>query len=360
MAVVGAGVAGLSFAARFGDTDVFEEHAEVGLPAHCTGLVSEAALRLAEAPGDVVLNSYDELLITDLEGRSVHFKLRRRAYLIDRPGLDRRLAERARRLYLNKRVAMISRGYVYTSGGDRYGPYDYIVIAEGSARRLSSVYGHVVGLAGVQVDVKSDFELPGIAVVYNRKLSRAYFSWIVGLDRGLYRVGLADTCCVVERLGKLVKIIRGKAVRAPFGGTVLAGPPLRRLVFGRVILIGSAAGLVKPLSGGGVALAAQSGRAAAEALARDTPSLYERATTPLRLKLRLAFEAFRALYGMRLIDVLLHRLDGESFVAVDYDDHVKTLAAAALMGKRSLAAGTEALVRYLLALAEGAQTVGNT
>ena len=40
VAVVGAGPAGLAFAGRYGDAEVFEEHLEVGLPRHCTSLVS--------------------------------------------------------------------------------------------------------------------------------------------------------------------------------------------------------------------------------------------------------------------------------------------------------------------------------
>jgi digeranylgeranylglycerophospholipid reductase len=343
VAVVGAGPAGLAFAAKYGDADVYEEHQEIGLPRHCTSLVGGRSARLAGIPEKLVVNRFEELLITDLEGRRIRFRIRDKVYLIDRPGLEQWLAEKTRNVALGKRVVAVRGGYVYTSDGARRGPYDYVVIAEGFARRLSSAYGHVVRLPALQIDVKSDVELPGITVVYNQKLSRAYFSWIVEIDKGLYRVGLADVCCTVERLRKLVKLVRGVPVGKPFGGGVLAGPPLRRVVEGRTILIGDAAGLVKPLSGGGIVLALRSGYVAAEALAESQPHKYEEETLATRLRLRVAFAAFRLLYGQRLVDRLLKILDGGEYVAVDYDDHLKTLAAAALTDPRALRALGEAL-----------------
>ncbi|ACB40848.1 NAD(P)/FAD-dependent oxidoreductase [Pyrobaculum neutrophilum] len=346
VAVVGAGPAGLSFASRFGDADVYEEHHEVGLPRHCTSLVGGGAARRAQLPNGVVLNQYRELLITDLQGHSIRFKLRDPVLLLDRPGLEQKLAEGVPRIHLGRKVVDIRGGYIHTADGSRRGPYDYIVVAEGAARRISRAYGHVVRLPGLQIDVRSDVGLHGITVVYNQRLSRAYFAWIVELDRGLYRVGLADLCCTVEKLNKLVKLVGGRPAGKPFGGGVLAGPPLRRLVEGRAVLVGDAAGLVKPLSGGGIALAVKSGRLAAEALAEGRPEGYEESTAALRLRLRAAFAAFRALYGWRLVDRLLRLLDGGEYVAVDYDDHVKTLAVAALLDRRSLKAGVE-LLRYL-------------
>ncbi|WP_309544010.1 hypothetical protein [Pyrobaculum aerophilum] len=45
IAVIGAGPAGLSFASRYGDVDVYEEHGEVGLPRHCTSLSAPSRQR---------------------------------------------------------------------------------------------------------------------------------------------------------------------------------------------------------------------------------------------------------------------------------------------------------------------------
>ncbi|MGC9130532.1 MAG: NAD(P)/FAD-dependent oxidoreductase [Pyrobaculum sp.] len=346
VAVIGAGPAGLAFASRYRDAEVFEEHTEVGLPRHCTSLVSASSADRIGIPRSLVVAKYNQLTVTDLGGRLIRFRIKGGVYLIDRPGLEQSLASYVPRLNLGRKVVALGRGYIYTADGGRHGPYDYVILAEGFVRRFSSRLGHVVRLPGLQVDVKSGVDLPGITVVYNQKLSKAYFSWIVEIDRGVYRVGLADTCCVVEKLKKLVSLMRGSPVGKPFGGGVLAGPPLRRVAHGRYIAVGDAAGLVKPLSGGGILLALKSGGLAARAVEEGNPQLYEAATLSTRLRLRAAFAAFRLLYGMRLVDRALATLDGGDYVAVDYDDHVMTLATAALTDARSLLVLREAL-RFL-------------
>lgn len=346
VAVVGAGPAGLSFASRYRDVDVYEEHQQLGLPRHCTSLVSAKSAHTLGISKRLVINKYKELLLTNLEGAKIYFRIRDGVYLIDRPGLENWLAESVDRIRLGERVVEIRGGYIHTSRGERRGPYDYIVISEGAVRKFSGRFGHVVRLPGLQVDVKSAVDLPGITVVYNKKLSRGYFSWIVELDRGLYRVGLADICCTVEKLNKLVKIVGGTPVGKPFGGGVLAGPPMRRVVAGRLLFVGDAGGFVKPLSGGGIILALKTGRLAADALASGDAARYQYGTAAVRMRLGAAFYAFRLLYGARLVDELIKVLDGGSYVAIDYDDHLKTLMAAALTDVKSVFAFREAL-RYL-------------
>ncbi|MEM4962876.1 MAG: NAD(P)/FAD-dependent oxidoreductase [Pyrobaculum sp.] len=346
IAVVGAGPAGLSFAAVYKDVEVFEEHIQLGLPRHCTSLVSARSAEELGVSKRLILNKFYNLVLTNLEGANIYFRIRDGVYLLDRPGLENWLAERVSKIYIGERVVDIRGGYVYTSKGEKRGPYKYVVVSEGAVRRFSSRFGHVVRLPGLQIDVKSAVGLSDITVVYNQKISKSYFSWIVEIDRGLYRVGLADSCCVVEKLNKLIKLIRGEPVGKPFGGGVLAGPPLRRVVDRGLIFIGDAGGFVKPLSGGGIILALKTGRLAAEAVSIDKPEAYQYATAPLRLKLRTAFHAFRILYGGRLVDRLLEILKGGSYVAVDYDDHLRTLFTAALTDIRSLYAVKEFL-RYL-------------
>lgn len=345
IAVVGAGPAGLAFASRV-DAEVFEEHREVGLPRHCTSLVGGRSAENVGVPRGVVLNKYDWLVATDLEGHNVYFRIRDGVYLLDRPGLERKLAERVSSLRLGERVEGINGRYLLTSAGVR-GPYDVIVLAEGASRRFSKAYGDVVRLPGLQVDVRSDIGLEGIVVVYNKKLSNSYFSWIVELDRGIYRVGLADVCCTVERLRKLVKLIRGEPIGKPFGGGVLAGPPVRRLVHGHIALVGDAAGLTKPLSGGGIILALRSGAELGDALRRGRPSLYDEKMRGALLKLAAAHLVYRLMYGRGFVHEALRIFNKAEFLALDYDDHVKTLAIALLSTHRAPQAVVKALSTLL-------------
>lgn len=344
IAVIGAGPAGLT-AARGLDADVFEEHEEVGLPRHCTSLVSSAGAEAVGVPPEVVVRSYSLLTVSDLAGHTLYFKLRRPVYLLDRPGLELKLAEDVGRIRLGEQVVAASGNYLRTRRGVR-GPYDLVIVAEGFARRFAGRLERVEGLPGLQVDAKvAGRPLEDMVVVYNREISRRYFAWIVHIDGEVYRIGLADTSDIPEKLMRLLKLLRAEPVSKPFGGRVLAGPPHRRLVWGRYVLVGDAAGLTKPLSGGGIILAMRSGRALNNALRVGDLGSYEDSMRFVRMRLALARRAYDLMYGRRFVDKALEMLSGEEFVAVDYDDHIKTLAFALATTARGVGALAEAL-RY--------------
>ncbi|MBP1448607.1 MAG: NAD(P)/FAD-dependent oxidoreductase, partial [Thermoproteus sp.] len=66
-----------------------------------------------------------------------------------------------------------------------------------------------------------------------------------------------------------------------------------------------------------------------------------------RMRLALARKAYDLMYGRRFVDKALEILSGEEFVAIDYDDHIKTLAFALATTARGVRALAEAL-RYLI------------
>ena len=79
--VVGAGPAGLFTAlllAQEGlDVVVFEEHAAVGFPTHCTGIVSGETNRLYKIPEEVVLNRPPSCLVISPGGRVAELEIGR-------------------------------------------------------------------------------------------------------------------------------------------------------------------------------------------------------------------------------------------------------------------------------------------
>src|SRR3989441_6477320 len=95
--VVGAGPAGLYTALRTAeeglDVVVLEEHQEIGVPTHCTGIVSAETNRLYKIPEDVVLNRPPSCLVISPGGRIAELEdPGEEIAVLDRAGLDRALA----------------------------------------------------------------------------------------------------------------------------------------------------------------------------------------------------------------------------------------------------------------------------
>src|SRR5947208_14515907 len=97
--IVGAGPAGLYTALRTAeeglDTLVLEEHDVVGVPTHCTGIVSGETNRLYKIPVEVVLNRPPSCLVISPGGRVAELEdAGAEIAVLDRAGVARALAPR--------------------------------------------------------------------------------------------------------------------------------------------------------------------------------------------------------------------------------------------------------------------------
>src|SRR5690242_4330210 len=95
--IVGAGPAGLYTALRAAEEGlsivVLEEHAELGVPTHCTGIVSGETNRLYKVPDDVVLSRPASCLVISPGGRVAELEdPGEDIAVLDRAGFDRALA----------------------------------------------------------------------------------------------------------------------------------------------------------------------------------------------------------------------------------------------------------------------------
>src|SRR3989442_14386241 len=95
--VVGAGPAGLYTALRAAEEGlsvlVLEEHEEIGVPTHCSGIVSGETNRLYKVPDDVVLSRPSSCLVISPGGRVAELEdPGEEIAVLDRAGFDRALA----------------------------------------------------------------------------------------------------------------------------------------------------------------------------------------------------------------------------------------------------------------------------
>ena len=321
IAIVGAGFAGLAASLKLkGEVHVYEEHREVGLPKHCTGLVSR---RVVEWLGSVGLRNVVGWVNTFifLNERDESFSIigeRRFAAVLDRVQLERDMKDSSpATFHMNRRIKNVTlQGKVE---GERF---DYVVLAEGWRGSIASKLGlkvkskRLLGLNAVLKPVER-----GVVYVFFFEGKGDTFGWIVNADEEA-RVGVASERFseVREMLSYVIKVgmrrglIKG-SVRELYGGMVQVGPPLLRPYKGKVFLLGDVAGLNKPLTGGGL-------HPTLEVVRRwkGVPSRRGYHPTVERLLLETPLGSFIRRRGSKLISML----KGKEFVVKEFDNHLKT------------------------------------
>lgn len=290
--VVGGGPAGCragSLIARRGfRVAILEEHGEVGRPSCCAGVVGSRGMR--ELGIDVsphVLSELRRAVIHSPSGRSVEIgRGRVEALVIDRAGFDRELGAEAvdsgARLLTGTRCTGLSSGRnIRVKASGRHGGIlkaDLVIGADGAASSVARSTGLVGRDAGyvmcAQAELRGEHEEDAAEIFLGSRYAPGFFGWKVGAG-GLCRIGTGTVAgSPIEHLRRLIRenpALRGR-VRVP-GRIPMAVRPipsffLRRPQSGRVMLVGDAAGQVKPLTGGGLYLGLMCAAFAAETAVR--------------------------------------------------------------------------------------------
>ncbi len=300
--VVGGGPAG-AIAAKYAalngaSTLLIEEHASIGSPVQCTGLISTAALKECEiGEGSFVLNKMRGAFVYAPDGEELVVQGKDvKAYVIDRKIFDRALVERSLDagvdMLLKTRFIGMEKGKITVmSNGEKKEIHAGVVIG---ADGLQSSVGRAAGLprcekflSGIQFEAPYAAKDPEFVEIFTgNEIAPGFFAWAVPFN-GLARIGLAKNPGVPARhyLENLLKhpvvALRHKGSRTEFvlGGIPL-GPP-KKTATDSVMLVGDSAGQVKPTSGGGIYMGAVCAKIAGEVAARASrkealPEEYEK------------------------------------------------------------------------------------
>ena len=346
--IVGAGPAGLLAATRIAERGhnvlVSEEHAKIGEPDHCAGLLSSSGLGSLnlKPPADVVQNTVSGARIHAPSGHSIFIERgRREAFVIDRRRFDSWLAERA----VDKGVTVVTKSKVKEISGSKSGTQSIkttsldhetkvILIAEGARCVLSKSKGFPVvskqsRLPAYQYEVKDvDIEEDLVEMFYGRQLAPGFFAWIIPLGEGRARVGLASRSKSKVRLDSALRhhpliskrLERAEIVRG-MGGIVLVGQPVSRVSADGLAIVGDTAGMVKATTGGGVIIGGLTAQIAGETVSsalqegdvsRKSLSRYDRQSKSLY---------YRELQTMYLAQKALMSLNDKGLDSVVQDAH---------------------------------------
>lgn len=346
VAIVGAGPAGLvaarALAAAGHDVLVLEEHAQIGVPVHCTGLLGLEAFDEFPIPRSAILATTHIARFVAGDGSSVTVDAERvRAAIVDRAAFDQALAAGTREAGAELRTGARVRGIavhrdrVAIAGDEDRAPVEAraCIIACGANYRFNRLLGLGVPRVFVQsAQIETPLEgSPEIEVFLGREIAPGGFAWLVPFRRNARPHTRAGLMCETNAASRFARF--ASDVRRRFGiddewpsprVKLLPLGPVDRTYADRVIAVGDAAGLVKPTTGGGIYYSLVSGQIAGEvlerALAADDLSRgrlkeYEtrwRDRLGAEIRIGLAFRKLAARLNDTAIDALveLARVDG--------------------------------------------------
>jgi digeranylgeranylglycerophospholipid reductase len=292
VAVVGAGPAG-SVAARYAAkngarTLLLEEHGMIGSPVSCTGLISVKALEECELPeGNFINKKIRGAYVYAPDNRSIPIDGgRTMAYVVERKIFDRELAKAAAREGAKVEVSAVVRSVKKIPGG-----VCLETVSDGVARNITakvaigadgvkSRVARSAGLGriphvctGIQVEASYEPRDPEFVEIFTgHEYAPKYFAWSVPTAGGCCRIGLnadQDAHVYLDRLLSEHAIVSKKARSAV--DLIMGGIPvgtLRRTTADGILIVGDAAGQVKPVSYGGIYTGAHCAKIAGEVAAK--------------------------------------------------------------------------------------------
>jgi digeranylgeranylglycerophospholipid reductase len=270
--VIGAGPTGShvggELARRGHRVAVLEQHDAIGKKAACAGIVGRDCVERFPVSRQAVAREARGARFFSPSGAS--FPLRKdsaQAYILDRQAFDEAMAANAQKLGAEYLLSTRARGiaidgdtaHVDAEAGGQTSLFEskVVVVASGFGSGLPDSLG--LGkfgdfVMGAQAEVETKME--EVEVYLGSRFAPGFFAWLVPTHPGRGLAGLLarrDTKAYIEAFLRHLKY-QGKIAspQAPFrfGGIPLK--PLRHTSGKRVVVVGDAAGQVKPTTGGGI------------------------------------------------------------------------------------------------------------
>ncbi|MFQ5911975.1 MAG: NAD(P)/FAD-dependent oxidoreductase [Nitrospinota bacterium] len=291
--VVGGGPAGSSAAFALAKegyrVTVLEEHARIGDPENCAGLVGAELFSSYDLPSRTVLRDFDSASFYSPSGEKVHVQFNRpMAYVVQRAEFDRAVAQKAE-----------SVGATYLTGTrctdicvypDRVGLT--VQPAKGSPKERISLSARAAILAtGIRSGLQRAVglspparymeaahtvvqmrDVPEIEVFLGREWAPGYFAWALPFDGDHVRIGICSEKRAVHYLKRFFShpMISRRLVSnsRPVLAKIIPVAPVKNSYGARCLVVGDAAGQVKPTTGGGIGASVVCGHIAGASLAQ--------------------------------------------------------------------------------------------
>jgi digeranylgeranylglycerophospholipid reductase len=288
VAIIGAGPTGASAAYEAAsegqETVVFEEHPQVGRPPHCTGIMWTPNCQRAglKFPSNIVQTDPDHVRVFFGLERSITFHAPGFT-IVDRPALDRYLAERATKAGAEVRV----RNYV-SNIERKNGNWAISVRTPDEAKEVRSKvlicadgHGTLLRHIGIQPPVEiiscMQYEVrtarPEKSVIdayLSPELAPGGYGWIVPSGDGKAKIGVGVRNSPKPCMFYMQNLLRyglgdSLEVAERYGGIVQTSGVIRGNFEDGLMVVGGAAGYVNPITGAGIVSGYWSGKIAGQA-----------------------------------------------------------------------------------------------
>jgi len=271
--VIGGGLVGSHVAYRLAgmghEVVVLERHKQPGEQVCCTGIISQKCITSFAIDEKVILRQANSAKLFSPSGDLIRlWREQTQACIIDRATFDRAMADRAQgkgaKYLLNSLVRNLQVGddrvrvEAVCQGEELNLEARAAVIAAGFGSALAGKLG--LGRAGdfvtgAQAEVETR-EIDEIEVYFGREIAPGFFAWLVPTLPSKARVGLLSRRSPELYLKRLMSSLQAQGKIASdkaeprYGGIPLK--PLARTYSDRLLVVGDAAGQVKPTTGGGI------------------------------------------------------------------------------------------------------------
>ncbi len=269
--IVGAGSAGLRLAQKLALNDiqatVYEDHPEIGIPEHCSGLIS--ARNTQELGFDL-----RESFTNDIYGAKIfspnntQLRIERKtpvAHVMDRSVFDQTLYKQALKaganIELSTSVINVKGNTLFTQAKGKGGmrKSDIIVAADGVNSRLRKIAGiesqpgHFIH--SYQVKAAGHFDPKFVELYLGNKFAPHFFAWVIPENEESAKVGIG--CKVgVNPVHAFHAFLKEKQIDIHVKNSnsflIPCALPIKNLVNPPMVLLGDAAYQTKATTGGGI------------------------------------------------------------------------------------------------------------